>query len=409
MIKISYKATAIEPLVHGSDNNTTGNKRLFRRERYKLPKPERIESKFDDDVQRRHAALCILYGVYKSIDSKLKSDYYGYYEPYHANIVAATHNRTRFEFLNQLCESCGIRAINEREIIPITLALERFSDVELMYTMQRETQYLMLLLRDYIKNDGRPSLSDRNTDAPKRFFEKQFDDVPFISGNAIGGTLRRLAIRDFFQRIGYNSETMGVDKTIYHELMTGGNISESTGTLNLDKKEKIINLCPPVGVLGSALGNMTTTSFIKIGSLRPECAELGFTDSPSYWELLGNNFGTRNDTSKTELEIFINDDSNNRNADQMIYYTEVLNAGTVLRGDMVLATDNEILVSCFWHMLLLWKQFGYIAGRSARGYGRVEVDFEVPENSNALYLEHLNKIKTEALNHFTVPRQTKIQ
>jgi hypothetical protein len=405
MLRISYQVTAKEPLLHGSDNTTTGNKRLFRRERHRLPKPEKTESSFDDDAQRRNAALCILFGIYKSIDPKIKSDYYGYYDPFSANIIAATHNRTRFEFLNQLCESCGVRTIQDKETTRVMEALDRFSDGELMYTMQRETQYLMLMLRDVVKNNRQPSFIESRPDAPRRFFEKQFDDVPFISGNAIGGLMRRLAIRDFFNRIGYEKEKMGIDKSTYHELMTGGNISESTGTISLEKKETITRLCPPVGVLGSALGNMTTTSLIKIGSLRPQCSELGFETQPSYWELLGTNFGTRHDTSKAEMELSINGNTSDRNADQMIYYNEVLNAGTTLYSDMMLASDDPLIVSCFWHMIRLWKEFGYIAGRSARGYGRIDIDIQIPENANALYLSHLEKVKVDALDYFTVERK----
>lgn len=402
MIRVSYKLTAIEPLIHGSDNQTNGNKRLFRRERHRLLTPEKIQSNFHNDAARRHAALCILFGVYKSIDKKLKSDYYGYYEQLQTNVVAATHNRTRFEFLNQLCEMCGVRAINDSEIARVMSAIDLFSDAELMYTMQRETQYIMLMLRDFVKNDGQPTLFDRPADAPAAYFTKQFDDVPFISGNAVGGLLRRLAVRDFFSRIGYDPETMGVDKSTYHELMTGGNISESTGKVDIAKKEKIAYLCPPIGLLGSALGNMTTTSKVKIGSLRPVCAELGHENAPSYWELLGVDFGTRHDTSKSEVEISIIGQQDERNADQMIYYTEVLNAGSALSSDMLMTSDDPLMVSCFWHIIGLWKEFGYIAGRSARGHGRVEIDINIPENANALYLEHLEAVKGDALAYFTV-------
>lgn len=403
MLRISYQVTAREPLLHGSDNTTTGNKRLFRTERHKVA-PVEVLSTFDNDVQRRQAALCILFGVYKSIDQSLKSNYYGYYEPFLANVVSATHNRTKFEFYNQLCESCGVRGIHDQHALTTMAALGRFSDAELMYTMQRETQYLFLMLRDYVKNDGQPSLFDRVPDAPAKVFRKEFDDVPYISGNAIGGILRRLAVKDFFARIGYEKEAMGVDKSIYHWLMTGGNIEESTGKVDLTKKETIARLCPPIGLLGSALGNMTTTSLVKIGSLRPVCSELGY-DAPSFWELLGTAFGTRSDSSKAEMDIdivgYVNSD---RNADQMIYYNQVINAGASMFSDILMTSEDPLMVSCFWHMIGLWKEFGYIAGRSARGYGRIEIDIEIPQGASGLYLQHLEEVKEEALKYFTIPR-----
>lgn len=405
MERINYTVTALEPLMHGADNATMGNKRMFRRERHKLLNPQREISVFESDESRRKSALVLLFGIYKSIDNKLKSDYYGFYEQFSANIVAATHNRTRFEFFNVLCEMCGIRTVTDKYYSSVMVALESFSDAEFMYTMKHETQYLMLMLRDFVKHEGDPTMPQNNMNAEKRIFVQQFVDVPFISGNAIGGILRRLAIRDYFQRIGYDKEKHGLSKSVYHELMTGGNISESTGTVSIDKKEKYALLCPPVGVLGSALGNMTTASVVKIGSLRPVCAELGSIDSPSFWEMLGTQFGTRHDTSKAEMDVHIDSNTDDRNADQMIYHNEVLNAGTVLRSDMLLVSDDELQKSCFWHMASLWKEFGYIAGRSARGYGRVNVDIRVPDGATELYISHLETVKEDALKFFTVERK----
>lgn len=408
MIKVEYQLTALEPLFHGSDNQTSGNKRMFRRERHKIT-PVRVASVFADEHQRRVAALSILFGVYKSIDPKLKSEYYGYYEPFLSNVLTATHTRTKFEFLNKLLESCGVRSIHAEYGNVVLRAFEHFSDPELLYVMQQEIHYLMLMLRDLVKVDVIPEHGLIDVNRETVVFEKHFEDIPYISGNAVGGLIRRLAIRDYFARIGYERDTMGIDKSVYHELMTGGSISEKTGQIDIGKKERVAYLCPPVGVLGSALGNMTVTSVLKIGSLRPVCRELGyaFAGVPSFWELLGTSFGTRHDTSKTEADIFLENDGG-RAADQMIYYNEVLNAGTEMTGRMLLTTDNPLQVSCFWHMLSLWKEFGYIAGRSARGYGAVRIRIQIPAGAADLYLAHLERVKSEALEHFTVKRHVAI-
>ena len=148
---------------------------------------------------------------------------------------------------------------------------------------------------------------------------------------------------------------------MYHELMTGGNISESTGNLDIAKKENYARLCPAIGLLGSALGNMTTTSLIKIGSLRPKCKELGYENEPSIWELLGVQFGTRHDSSKQEMDFEIVGTDTGRNADQMIYYQEVINGGAQLYSTMILNSDDELMTSCFWHGIALWKEVGIIA------------------------------------------------
>ncbi len=58
-------------------------------------------------------------------------------------------------------------------------------------------------------------------------------------------------------------------------------------------------------------------------------------------------------------------------------------------------------------MVGLWKEFGYIAGRSARGYGRIEVLIDIPEGAADLYLAHLEEVKHDALNFFTVEKSLK--
>ena len=330
----------------------------------------------------------------------MKSDYYGYYEPFLANLLAATHNRTKQEFFSTLCELNGVRSIHEKDNNQVLWALDKFNDSELLGMVQKESSYLMLMLRDTIKNGGQATFFDEIPNVPSSIFQKDFESIPFISGNAIGGLIRRLLIKDWAKRIGYTREKYGVPKGMYHELMTGGNISESTGNLDIAKKENYARLCPAIGLLGSALGNMTTTSLIKIGSLRPKCKELGYENEPSFWELLGVQFGTRHDSSKQEMDFEIVGTDTGRNADQMIYYQEVINGGAQLYSTMILNSDDELMTSCFWHGIALWKEVGIIAGKSARGAGRIEVNIDIPQGAQDLYLKHLESVKDEALQYF---------
>jgi len=60
---------------------------------------------------------------------------------------------------------------------------------------------------------------------------------------------------------------------------------------------------------------------MKVGALRPICIEHG-NGYVSFWELIGREFGTRYDSSKSETHIEITDDDKKRNPDQMKYEFE---------------------------------------------------------------------------------------
>jgi hypothetical protein len=132
-------------------------------------------------------------------------------------------------------------------------------------------------------------------------FEKKFDNVPYFGGNSIRGYLRRLIMADFVKQIGITA----LNKSIYHQLFTGGNITESTGTENIESREKYIAMCPAIGLLGSAIGNGTIEGELKVTGARLRCIENN-TGNCTFWELIELNFGTRHDDSKAETNIKIN-------------------------------------------------------------------------------------------------------
>ena len=78
--------------------------------------------------------------------------------------------------------------------------------------------------------------------------EKIFDDIPTISGNSVRGKLRRLAMYDFCQRIGFEK----LPVFLYHRLFTGGTITESTDFEDLEARQEFIDYCPMMQVIMSS-------------------------------------------------------------------------------------------------------------------------------------------------------------
>lgn len=409
MLKINYTSIAESPIHTGADESH-GTTKLLRREKRQLLSPLKIQSFFKTELQRRESLVSILVLIYKSIPKELKSSNYGFYDAYASRVVSATQVRTKYQFLTNICKSCGIRNIASFNNDKVLFELNKFDDNEFLSTIRDEHQYLMLMLRFIIQNDDYTSLFENQQSPQDIVFKKNFEWIPFIGGNSIRGIIRRLVMSDFLKRIGINKIEFGVEKDMYHQLMTGGNITTSTAFEDIGLREKYIHLCPMIGLLGSAIGNMTIQGKMKVGGLRPKCLEHGNSDV-SFWEMISRDFGTRLDSSKIESEVNIDlpdQPSKEKSSNQMKYEFEVFNTGTEFDSDLILTSEDDLKTSAFWHCIKLWKEFGFVGGNSARGYGKIDIQINIPDKSNELYLSHLSANKKEALEFFGVKRQKKV-
>jgi len=419
-MKVNYSFVAETPLFTGSDENS-GIVRTLRREKVLLKNPVTFESSFSSAEERRKALMDIIFGIYASIPQRLKTDNYGFYEAYSNKVKAACASRDKYVFLNRLVDSCSIVTIPAGISEVIKTALDKFSSTELIETTRNEHQYLMILLREYVAKNRKdkeiekqeaidsfetsiiqPVLTETKDNTIKPIvFTKIFDHVPYFGGNSIRGYLRRLIMTDFIKCIGITK----LNKSTYHQLFTGGNITESTGTEDIESREKYISMCPPIGLIGSAIGNGTIEGELKVMGARLRCLE-NSTGDTTFWEFVETVFGTRHDDSKAETEIEILPELDKKGkvkeppTTQMFYQYETLIKGSVFDSCFILTTDNELLISVFWRMMKLWKENNFIGGNSARDSGMIDLNINIPENSDTLYLDYLQEHKDEILEYF---------
>lgn len=392
--KVKYQIKALQPIHAGSDENY-GTETRLRRERVLLPEPLIFKSQFGNDTDRRKAIAHILYAVWKSIDwdSVGRSRLMNIYDEFSGKMLASTGVRTKEQFLTRICQKWGIRSLKGDDVLDL---LDKFNDDEFLQTVRDECQYLILLLRKIVKSKGDADnvslgLSQSNT------FVKSYDQVPYISGNSIRGLNRRLAMKDFCNRVGIDK----LDKDVYHQLFTGGNITESTGFEDIVKRQELIAMCPMLGLFGSAIGNMTIQGSLKVGAARLKCQENG-TGPLSYWELVETNFATRLDSSKTEYDIDI-DESNpekRKSANQMKYEYEAFVKGSEFDSVMAETSGNDLLLGAFWHMINLFCDYGYIAGNSARDNGLVKLNVDREDDRANMYIDYLEANKSQIKKYF---------
>jgi CRISPR/Cas system CSM-associated protein Csm3 (group 7 of RAMP superfamily) len=201
-------------------------------------------------------------------------------------------------------------------------------------------------------------------------------EVPIIEGNAIRGKLRRLFMKDFLDRLGYELKT----PRMYHFFYSGGTLEQvddtkDSGVLNIDLRKQIRQLFIPIAIYGTSYLNQTFTGKLKVMKAIPICQELDgiiydckkdFTiDNPiSFYELLSSSFQTRLDELKA-------DRIENEDPTQMLIEYEVLIPGTQFNHAFILEDPTKLEEACFSQLLQIWLDNTFIGGKSSIGFGEL--------------------------------------
>jgi len=344
----------------------------------------------DDDV--RNIIVDVCYSIYSKIDfSKIKGKrLMGIWDELYSKIKRSATSSNRFQFFEVFADLCGVRMPDLKD--KTFNYLQQITDVEFLSKVRDEAHTITVLLRMKSKD------KDHKLDVKKeklKTYNKTFELIPCISGNSIRGVLRRLAMYDFLKRVGCKK----IDKQLYHILFTGGALTESTLYEDLEKREKLIDSIPMLGVFGSAIGNMTIEGQLSVGFAYPKCVELK-TGINSFWSYLDMIFQSRKDSSKDEKNISIKaiKDKKDENPTHMKYEYEVFAKGTQFNHGFRMMDFNELSVSAFWHALILFKENPFIGGMFATGSSEIDLsELTIPENANNLYLRHIEKNKKDIL------------
>jgi len=389
MLKIDYKFTARQPIFTGADEKH-GTMQTLRREDVYLPDSKEQESAFASEEQRLNTLVEIIHSVWRAIDFEGMDSMrrMKIYDEFASKMLASTTTKSKHQFLDKICAKFDIRSLKDESIVRM---IDMFDDEEFLDMIRTQHQYIILLLRLRAKQKNATlDLFADNSEQGKVTFKRSKASIPYISGNSIRGILRRIIMRDFTLL----ADIKTIEKQRYHMLFTGGNITDSTEFEDIQRREEMIEMCPPLALLGSAIGNMTIESDMKVGGARLLCKEYGTGDA-SFWELIGEEFGTRSDSSKTERTLEIVGAHEGKSANQMIYSYETFLVGAEFGHSFAVTTTDELTISCFWRMIKLFKEQCYLGGSSATGNGRIDIDLEVPEGADKAYVEYIKEKKDD--------------
>lgn len=228
-------------------------------------------------------------------------------------------------------------------------------------------------------------------------YDDKYIDVPVLSGNALRGELRRLAMNDYLGKLEIKEE--GISAKLYYTLFAGGALTAGSRFTEIAKKREMRRLCPPLSLFGTAIGDQIPEGKLKVSIFKPVCKELNeYNDKKSeisFYEMLQDIFYTRRDDLKSK-DVNITDETKNDNAQQMKYEVQGLSAGTVLEGDIIIENANEIEISCLYAILDCLKNSPFIGGKSATGHGKIEIIQDLNGEKDTYYkflVENKEEIK----------------
>lgn len=230
----------------------------------------------------------------------------------------------------------------------------------------------------------------------KFLYEGEFIDVPVYSGNGFRGQLRRIMMRDYLEKLGIADE--GISEKLYYTLFTGGSLTGGARYEEVEDRLHLRKMCPPLALLGTALGDQILQGKMKTPIFLPVCKETvdytGEESEISFYDMLEDVFYTRKDDLKSVTYNIKEEDKKKENPTQMKYEAQVLSAGTELVGTIVIENANKIEESLIHAGFKRLEEVPFIGGKSAAGHGKVDLSYRELEPVDTYY-NYLEENKEE--------------
>lgn len=218
------------------------------------------------------------------------------------------------------------------------------------------------------------------------------------SGNAWRGQLRDLAATYLLEKLG--NPTMKLDA--FHLLYSGGSIGGAQQT-DLEKARRYRQILTPVALFGGGIGSQVLPGKLRISNFYPVCREAPpsfvtdfeeLRETISYRDLTFEKSFTRKDDTKddrinapllatpTDAQAMLlaepeapaeEKKEKKEPAQQMRMTSELLIAGTILRGHIDLLDASEVELGCLVSALHLFSRSPHIGGQASRGHGLVSL------------------------------------
>lgn len=229
--------------------------------------------------------------------------------------------------------------------------------------------------------------------------------VPALSGNSFRGQFRDILADQMFAILTSNGTSpVKLPPDHYGVVYSGGVMKE--GSRMGEQMKAMADTVPMLRLMGSAFGNVMLPSKLAVTHITPYAVEtqavvaptvaglsqdwrdLLPTELPKRGDLLFNDGPlTRKDDTRdltkqryaeTEVDLAADEERIRR---QMIYYVECIPPGTFLLQEMYSKYPlDDLELGCFFDGLSAFLREPNLGGRSAAGYGQVQIRYHVHLN-----------------------------
>jgi hypothetical protein len=220
--------------------------------------------------------------------------------------------------------------------------------------------------------------------------------IPCLSGSALRGTMRRIVMRDMFDRLGISRQTMdaGAWDRLYGALANGGHLDGSENAVKPDDVRALRAEIPPLSVFGAALYSNMLAGRIEVGMAWPVCRET-----------IEARLVKETDTVLDEhyAEDLVSETSTVRHIDREIQDPEVSGITPMPVTVEALSTGSRLVCTITGTctpleesvVVYALERIRGVGGKGASGFGRVRVDIEGEHVTGELWANHLAEHEAE--------------
>jgi len=236
--------------------------------------------------------------------------------------------------------------------------------------------------------------------------------VPFVSGNAVRGLWRDIAMDRWLSLLGISSRDLPPQRA--HALFAGGSVDRGADSAKIDNTVRDVarDTCPPWDLFAGCIDKQIMGSRIRVCDAVLACRENAWLVQPiiapdtPVEELAGLLPDAAEMTQLRLLTRQAHRDIPESDGVQMIANTEVLISGyQMVHTIQVIGIDNinPVTASCFSDLLEHFQAVGYVGAGAARGLGGVALSGYEPGPgaaalpSSELYLETVEKRRDEMI------------
>jgi len=210
-------------------------------------------------------------------------------------------------------------------------------------------------------------------------------DIPHVSGNSVRGKLRDVSAKHTLDLLGDEDKPHKVGIETFQLLFSGGALTSGKTEGDIDRQKDVRGSLPHISLFGGAWGNTILSGKMKINPLIPIGVETAHIipkevlseikgELPSIYTYLQTSMYTRKENSKDmEFQPYLEDDGNNGETSQMLYYIESIAAGTPFYWKVVLEDITEEEFGAFLNALSRFQNIPVVGGKSAVGFGQIDL------------------------------------